>query len=432
MLALSLLLAGSGASCSAQGGVRATVQNVPTTGVKQGNVQLEVHTTGELRALHTAMLIAPPIGGGNLQIIQLLKTGTPVKAGDVVAGFDPSEQQYNLEQNRSDYEQAEQAIIKAKDDAAVQAAQDQTALLKAKFAVRQAELDVSKNELASAIDAQKNILALGEAKRALAQLQQDIQSHSASNQATIAVASEKSNKAHLAMQQAQQNIGNMELKSPIQGIVVRRENENAAGGLFFEGMKLPEYQNGDQVNPGSVVADVIDISQMEIAGKLNETDRANAKIGDAVEVRIDAMPGIVLKGKIKSIAGMAGNDFFFDEGSGQSVDMTVGLDQPVEQLRPGFTVHLTVLGADLAHALYVPREAVFQKGGKPTVYVKSGSGFEQREIKIRYLSEGIAVIEGIKEGTEVALVNPESNPARGTNGAAKTANAGGLAGGSAP
>ena len=424
MLIFALLLAGCAVGCAANGEIRSTEQNVPTTAVKRGNVQLEVHTTGALRALHTAMLTAPPIGGGNLQIVQLLKTGTPVKPGDVVVAFDPSEQEYNLAQNRSDYNQAEQVITKAKDDAAVQTAQDQTALLKAKFAVRQAELNVSKNELVSAIDAQKNLLALAEAKRALAQLQQDIQSHSASNEATIAVAMEKANKARLAMQQAEQNIANMQLKSPMKGIVVRRENENASGGLFFEGMKLPELQDGDQVNPGSVVADVVDTGAMEIVAQLKETDRANVKVGDAVDVQIDAMPGALLHGTVKNIAGMAGDDFF-DESAGHSVDMTIDLDKPQGELRPGFTAHLTVLGANLANAIYVPREAIFQKGGKPTVYVKSGSGFVPREVKIRYFCEGLAVIEGLKEGTEVAAVNPETNP----SGSAKPANAGALGGG---
>ena len=49
---------------------------------------------------------------------------------------------------------------KGQADASVQAAEDKTAMIKAKFAVRRAELDVSKNELLSEIDAKKNDLAL--------------------------------------------------------------------------------------------------------------------------------------------------------------------------------------------------------------------------------------------------------------------------------
>ena len=66
-----------------------------------------------------------------------------MKKGDIVIEFDPSEQHYKLEQNRSELLQAEQEITKAKADAAVLAAQDKVALLKARYNVRRAELDVA-------------------------------------------------------------------------------------------------------------------------------------------------------------------------------------------------------------------------------------------------------------------------------------------------
>ncbi|HEV2298757.1 MAG TPA: HlyD family efflux transporter periplasmic adaptor subunit, partial [Candidatus Acidoferrales bacterium] len=393
------------ASCAASGASQSSTQDIPVAVVKQGELQPKVYTTGELRATQSAMLIAPPIAGGALQIIQLVKTGTPVKKGDVVVAFDPSQQQYNLEQARSDFAQAEQEIVKAKDDSAVQTAQDQTALLKATFAVRQAELDVSKHEIVSAIDAEKNQLTLDEAKRALAQLQQDIQSHAASNQATIAVDNEKRNKASLAMKQAEENIANMQVRSPLNGLAVVQENEDASGGIFFGGMSLPEYQAGDQVSPGRMVAEVIDIDQMEIAAKVSEADRANLKIGQSVEVQVDARPGLTVQGKIKTLAGMSGG-FFFDDNSAHKFGVTVQLAQANDELRPGFTTRLVILGDPLKHALYVPRQAVFQKDGKATVYVKTGGGFEPREIKIRYVTEGLAVIDGLNEGVQVALIDP--------------------------
>lgn len=410
------------ASCSAQGKVRPSEGSVPVAAVEQADVQLRVNARGSLRSTRTAMLVAPTIGGGALQIIHLLKAGSQVKAGDVVLDFDPNQQQYNLGQNRSDYDQAEQEIVKAKDDAAVQAAQDQTALLKAHFDVRQAELEVSKKELVSAIDAQKSQLALDEAQRALEQLQQDIESHAASGQATIAVDQEKAHKAKLAMDQAQENIKNMQVRSPISGLVVIRQNENASGGFFFTGMSLPEYQQGDQVNPGSTIADVIDMGQMELATQVNESDRVNVKIGQPVEVRVDALPGKLFHGTVKTVAA-GGGDFFFT-GPGGNSEVTVELNDPNEQLRPGFTAHLVILGDRLQKALWIPREAVFEKDGKPIVYARSANGFEARVIQIRYLSEGRAVISGLKVGTEVAVVDPLQQ----AGGSAKPASAAGPVG----
>ncbi len=175
-------------------------KHIATARVKRGTLEIKVYSSGELRATKGVSLMAPAVaGGGALQIVSLLKTGTRVKPGDVVIAFDPSEQQYKLEQARSEVAEAEQQIAKSKADAAVSAAEDKVNLLKARFDVRRAELDVSRNELLSSIDAQKNNLALDEAKRRLAQLEQDVKSRVASNQAGIAVLEEKRNKSKLSM-----------------------------------------------------------------------------------------------------------------------------------------------------------------------------------------------------------------------------------------
>ena len=206
--------------------------STPTAKVRRGDVSLRVFTTGDLRPPRSAVMVAPSVGT-TLQVVHLTKTGTVVKTGDIIVEFDPSEQEYNLEQARSQLQQADEQIAKAKADSVVQTAVDQVALLHAKYAVRQAELDCSLNELDSAIDAKKNNLALEEAKRKLAQLDQDVTSRAASNKALLDVAQEQRNKALLDIKQAQQRIDSMTLKSPMDGIVTIKENSDAAGGFFF-------------------------------------------------------------------------------------------------------------------------------------------------------------------------------------------------------
>jgi multidrug efflux pump subunit AcrA (membrane-fusion protein) len=400
----TLLAAGLTASCATNGNAASGDSDVPLVTVRRTDLQVRVNALGELRATEFANISAPPIAGGQLQIVKLMKTGTLAKPDDVIVEFDPSSEEYNLAQNRSDYEQAEQAIVKAKDDAAVQVAQDKTALLKAQYAVRQAELDVSKKEIVSAIDAQKNELALTEAKRALAQLQQDIQSHAASNQAAIELSEEKAHKAKLAMDQAQTNIDNMRVKTTIGGMVVLLPNRNA-GGIMFYGMSMPDFQEGDQTYPGSVIAQVINPEKMEIAGKVSEKSRGNIKNGQAVEIHVDGMPERTYQGTVKNVAAMVSGGFFDDDPS-HMFDVTIEIDHPDNLLRPRFGARLVIQGNDLQHVLCIPRQAVFESNGKRTVYVKSGSSFEQREVKVVGEAEGVAVVEGLSEGTQVALVDP--------------------------
>ena len=405
-IALAVLAICGFVGCALKGSAGTGDPGVPVARVERTDFRVEAHATGELRALHSVLLTAPAIGGGTLEIIQLVETGAPVQAGQVVVAFDPSAQEYNLATSRFDLEQAKQEILQARDNSAVQAAEDQTNLLKDGFAVRQAQLKVDENELVSAIDAKKNVLALNEAKRALAQLEQDIRSHAASSQATISVSEQTLAKARLAIAQAEQNIVKMRVRSPIAGLVVVRDNEEAMGGIFFSGMTLPQYQIGDQVGAGSAVAEVVDTGHMQLAARLQGADRTNVKAGDPVEIHVNAIPGVTFAGRVGNMGGMATGGFF--EPSGTKVDMNILFDHPDARLRPGFSARVVILGRQLHQVLTIPREAIFDLTGTPTVYVKNGGGFRATHVKIRYLTDARAVVSGVNAGAEVALVNPEA------------------------
>ena len=403
-----ILAAGAGIAAAWQSMLGSQKTEIPTVRVKRGDIERKVYTTGELRPARSAMLVAPPVSG-TLQIVQLAKTGERVKAGDVVIEFDPSEQEYNLEQARSQLLEAEQQITKSKADSAVQAAQDKVALLQAKFAVRRAELEVSRNELVSAIDAKKNLLNLEEARRRQTQLEDDMKSHAATNQAALAVLEEKRNKSRLDMQVAQQNIDNMKVKTSIGGLVALKDNMDSTGGWFFSGMVLPEYRPGDLVFPGRMIAEVLDVESMEILAKVSENDRGNIDPGQPVEVRVDTLPDQMLRGKVKTVAGTTSRSGWWgSSGSERKFDATFQLEKITPDLRPGITAQVIIVGESLRNALYLPRQALFEKDGKPVAYVRDHDQFVPREVKIQNRTESQVAIENLQEGDEVALVNPES------------------------
>jgi HlyD family secretion protein len=402
----------------------ATVADDIVTGrVKRGDLEMKVHATAELRAVHTTMLTAPTIGGGALQITHLLHSGTVVKKGDLVMEFDPSEQHYKLEQNRSELLQAEQEIAKTQADAAVTAAEDKVAMLKARYDVRRAELEVQKNELVSTIDAKKNQLALEQAQRVLAELEQDVKSRKVSGQATIALAEEKRNKAKLAMDQAEQNIGKMRLTAPMDGLVALEKNGDAAGGFFFDGMSLPEYREGDQVEPGRTVGQVIDPNEMELAAKVGEIERNNIKEGQPVDIQLDALPGSTLQGTVKTIGGNSTRMFWEDDTS-TKFEVAIKLSTADPRLRPGLTAQIVIAASPHKDVLYVPHQAVFMKDSKRVIFVRAGNNFEPREVKIEAEDESRAAIEGVSAGTEVALIDPTA-PRKAANSGAPAPGAGG-------
>jgi HlyD family secretion protein len=397
--------------------VSATPDEIPLAVVKRGEIDVRVHAIGELRASHSIMLTAPAIGGDALQITSLVPTGTLVKKGEIVVEFNPSEQRYKLEQSHSELLQAEQEITKARADAVVLNAEDKVALLKARYAVRRAELDVQKNELVSQIDAEKNQLALQQAKRMLAELEKDLESHQASGQASIYLAQEKQNKAKLAMDVAQQNLEKMRVASPMDGMVSVQKNTAAAGDYYFTGMSLPDYHPGDETRPGNSIAQVVDPQGMDLVTKVSEQDQGNVKAGQAVEVVFDALPARVFRGSVKSLSGMSMRQIWDTPAAG-SFEVSIQLTDTDDRLRSGFTAQIVFLGGSKKNVLYLPRQALFMKDGKRIVYVKRGSGYEQREVKVESETESRAVIAGLDEGTRVAFVDPTvPRKTSGTNSA---------------
>lgn len=379
--------------------------DVPTGIVKRGDLDMKVFVTGELKASHTEILTAPPIGGGALQITHLVHTGATVKKGELVMEFDPSEQLYKLDQNRSELLQAEQEITKAKADASVTAAQDKVALLKARFDVRRAELDVQKNELVSTIDARKNQLALEGAQRVLAELEQDVKSRSLSNQATIQLAQEKKNKAKLAMDQAQDNINKMRVMAPMDGLVALEKNADIFGGVMFGGMSLPEYREGDQVQPGRSVGQVIDPKGMELVAKVGELERNLVKAGQSVDFQLDAFPETTFHGTVKIVGGNNTRQFWEDD-TASKFEVSITLASTDTRMRPGLTARVFINSEPRKNVVYVSRQAVFLKDNKRIVYVRNGSNFDPHEVKIQAENESRAAIEGLNAGAEIALLDP--------------------------
>jgi HlyD family secretion protein len=378
---------------------------VPTALVTKGAINLTVHASGDLLAGRTMTLMAPPVGG-MLRIVQMATTGIAVKKGDTIVEFDPADQQFALNQAKTEVEEAAQEIVKMKADAAAQGAQDQVALLTARFDVRRAELDVSGNEFVGAIDARKNELSLEEARRRLAQLEEDVKARAETNKASLAVVEEKRNKAMLAMQRAQSVIDSLKLEAPIDGIVMVKENRDAMGGIMIWGMPMPEYRAGDSVWPGRPVVDVIENGRMELRAKVDENDRYNLTENQDASITVDTIPGKSFKAKVGPLTGQARRADWEGQTATRQFDLVFQFLELDPQMKAGASAQVKVAGRQLDDALTVPRQAVFQKAGKTHVFARNGERFEQREVKVVQRTESRAVIEGLPEGTEIALIDP--------------------------
>jgi multidrug resistance efflux pump len=296
-------------------------EQLPTTKVQRGDVVIRAYSRGELRAVRTATIAAPNLGG-NVQVTAVAPNGALAHEKDLIVEFDDSERRAALEQDQLQVQQTDELIKKQKADIAIQKSQDDVNLLKAKYGVRTAELDVQRAPVLSPIDAKKNELTLEQAKKALAQLQSDIQSRYEQGEAQLAVLQEQRNRALIQVRQETQRLQQTKLLSPIEGLVSIRQNRT--GNVNF-GQTPPDIRDGDNLQPGIPVADVLDLSELEVVAKVGELDRANLQEGQETALELDALPDQKFRGKIKSMSGTASQDVFSGDPS-KKFDIVFSID----------------------------------------------------------------------------------------------------------
>jgi len=284
-------------------------QEVPLFQVKRGDLTVKSYVRGELRAIRSSVLTTPNLGAA-AQITRLAPAGALAQTRDLIVEFDDSELLATVEDTELEVTQVGENLRKAEADQSIRRNQEQVDLLRARYAVRRAELEVKRNELISKIDARKNELTLKEAKQSLAKLEEDVKSRLQQGEAELAVLREQRRKALLEVDRVKKRLEQTRLLSPMTGLVAIMQNR--AGERSF-GQQSPDIREGDQVSPGMALAEILDLSELEVAARVNELERASLREGQDVIVRLDALPGKIVHGKIKSLSGTASSSFFSND-----------------------------------------------------------------------------------------------------------------------
>ena len=214
--------------------------------------------------------------------------------------------QEGLYQTRSTTEQNVEAAVADERNLTAQLASRDADLAQAETALRSSEL---------ATEAERRTKTVLESQEM--QLQADLRA----KQASLAAASV--------------NLGYTKIYSPGDGTVGERQ-----------------VRPGQLVSPGTQVISFVDLAKW-VQANYRETQLTNVKVGDSAEIRIDAYPGQVIRGKVVEIAPASGSQFALlppDNATGnftkvvQRIPVKIGLDDAslAAKLRPGLSVIATV------------------------------------------------------------------------------------------
>ena len=70
-----------------------------------------------------------------------------------------------------------------------------------------------------------------------------------------------------------------------------------------------EIQEGQLIQPGQTLVDIVDENERWIVANYKETQTTHIREGQPVEIEVDAVPGITFKGAVKSISRATGASF---------------------------------------------------------------------------------------------------------------------------
>jgi multidrug resistance efflux pump len=268
-------------------------------------------------------IVAPMLEGqqfGTLTITRLRPSGTRVRKGGLLVNFDRQAQMRDLIDKQDAYQKLANQVIQEQAKEDVARAKDETEIQQAESDLSKAQLEMRKVELLSRIDAEKAQQTLDEAKATLHQLRATFDLKRKSAHSAVRLLEIQRDRAQQVMEHARANTELMEIKSPIDGVVVLNT-------IWKQG-KMGQVQEGDQVRAGMTFMQVVDPSSMQVRAFVNQEDFVTLHFGDTAQIHLDAYPELVLPGKLVEMAPIARSGDFSSKLRSFAVVFSIGGSDP--------------------------------------------------------------------------------------------------------
>jgi len=376
---------------------------LPVAPARKGDFLVIVRCRGELKARKSVQLTAP-VNVPDLQIVWLAPSGNPVTAGQPVIRFDPSSARQQLQEKEAGLRQAQATLDQAVAQARITAEQDKLDLSAARYDVERARLEASKSEIVSALQGEESKIDLGLAEQKLRVQESTVTLHEASDKAKIASLTRLRDQAQAEVDLTKHRLAQMEIAAPSDGVILYLSN-------FSQGwLNAKPFQIGDHAWQGGALAEIPDLSTLEMEGKVEEIDRGRITVGQAARIHVDAFPEKALNGKLSQISPLTEQTFEWPPT--RSFRGYAQIEQAGLRLRPGMNGSLDVIVNRLPGAISVPAKALFTLKGKPIVYVAGKKGYNPVEVELLARNPDEVAVKGIDAGAMVTLTEPpaESKP----------------------
>jgi HlyD family secretion protein len=364
--------------------------------VQRGTFLRTVRVAGITEAVRAAALPAPRLAGQSsptLVITRLVKSGSRVKAGDVLVEFDPQDQIRAAFDRLTDFQDLEQQVRRVEAEQAAAYAGDDTAITQAQNDVGRAELEVRKNRVLPAIEAEKNNLAQEETQARLVEVREARTLRRRTSEADLKILQIRRERLGRALHHAEQNATSMAVRAPFEGLAIVQP--------VFKGSAMTEVQEGDEVRSGMPIVSVVDPATMQVRARVSQVDAGLVVAGQPVRLSLDAYPGLAFDGVVKQVAPLAITSSVTP--AVRSFVAIISIAGSDASLMPDLSAAVDITVQRREQALVLPRESVAIGADGAWVRLRRGGSLVRQAITVGEVSEDqVVVLSGVPEGALVA------------------------------
>lgn len=165
----------------------------------------------------------------------------------------------------------------------------------------------------------------------------------------------------------------------------------------FDGiLGLRQISEGSLITQNNSITTIDSIDVINLDFSVPERFIATLANGQKVNSRVEAYPGRVFEGVIKTVDNRV-------DPITRSVIVRAEIPNPDRALRPGLLMRVEVISRTW-QALSVPEEAVVPSGGRAYVFVSNEGVAERREVSLGIRRPGyVEVTDGLAEGERVVV-----------------------------
>lgn len=319
----------------------------------------------------------------------LVREGDHVKAGQLLLELDDATARVQLAHATAQLRAAQAG------NAAIRAGGSQEELLN-----REASLAKARGEYDAA---NRNLEALTRLQKEGAASQQEVaaaRSRLSRAEADLHVLQQKGSArfSRYDQEKAQADLANAEAAVKAAQDLIASSNVEApfAGTVYF----LPVHQ-GAYVNGGELLVQVADLQQMQVRTFVDEPDVGRLRMGQAVKISWDGLPGRVWKATVSALPTT-----IVSRGTRMIGEALCAVDNQDRKLLPNVNVTAVIITADTGNALTLPREALHQQDNHNIVYVVRDGRLVGRPVQtgVSNLTR-VEITNGISENDTVALAS---------------------------